>query len=535
MPKFKDYNQNQPMLLPPDIRQWLQPDHICFVINDVVDNLDVSGVKATYSDNGSPAYNPRALLKLMFFSYTQGIRSSRKIEKMAQESIVCRYLSANQQPDHSTINLFRKDHLVNLEDIFAQIVILCDGLNIIDPTNISIDGTILKASASKKKTYNQEQIAKLKKKIRGWLEESEQIDAEEDKRFGDKRGYNQMPDKLIDPKTRQKEIKRLQKKIEQLNQAEKAIKDKQKKAKTGEERKQTRNNTHNTTDKDAVLMKIKNGKTCRPGYNGQISTSKQIILAYDVSDEGSDARHLLPMVEKTENNTKKRVETTKADSVYFNKGNLRGLKKKKIDSYIPDQMKSIEEKQERDNTIPKYDRRNFTYDQKKDQFICPESKPLRYNSKDKKGRIYVGIECHSCSVKAKCTKGKKRTFRVDWQYEQDKAEMRKKLNSKLGKNKYLERMSDVEPPFGNIIYNQQAGHFLCRGRPMVKIEFGLSCSAHNLVKIANWSKRNDNKTQFATLMRLPAPTAGNQGQTELNFLLVFQGALRTFKTACKGR
>lgn len=507
MPKFKDYNQCQSMLLPPDIKEWIPGDHVCFVINDVVDKLDTDCVENTYSQNGCPAYNPRMLIKIIFYSYAQGVRSSRKIEKMAQENIACRYLSANQCPDHGTINLFRKGHLDDLENLFSQIVILCDGLNIIDPSDISIDGSIFKANASKKTTYTDEAVKKLKKKIREILNEAEQIDEEEDKKFGDRRGYNQMPEKLANPETRKKEIDRLRNKMEQLKKADKAIKRKQSLAKTGEEKKLSRNSSHNITDQDANLMKMKKGKTYQPAYNGQIATSNRVILAYDVSGMGADTEFLLPMIEKTENNTGKKVKQTKADAGYFSKSNIKQINEKGIDGYIPDRQKTIEEKQAGDNAVPEYDRRNFQYDKKKDEFICPRNKRLRLAAVEKERRKYICGDCGKCRNKSECAKGKNRYIYIDRQLDKYKAAMRKKLNGKKGKKKYLERMGDVEPCFGNIIYNQNAGHFLCRGKPMVKIEFGLSCVAHNLVKIANWVKENGNnikETQLDGLTRLPA-------------------------------
>ena len=139
MPQFKPYNQNQALLLPPQLTEWLPKNHICYVINDVVEQLDMSEVEKTYSEIGCPGYNPRALIKLLFFSYARGIRSSRKIEELSHESVAYRYLSGNQQPDHGTISLFRKKHLESLEGMFASIVMLCDGLGIIGPRNISID------------------------------------------------------------------------------------------------------------------------------------------------------------------------------------------------------------------------------------------------------------------------------------------------------------------------------------------------------------------------------------------------------------
>lgn len=502
MPKFKEYSQNQTMLLPPNITDWIPKDHQCFVISEIIDKLNISCVENTYSDNGASAYNPRMLVKIIFYSYTKGIRSSRKIENLTYENIVYRYLSANQFPDHGTINLFRKDHLKDLEDLFAQVVVLCDRLGIIDPSDISIDGSVFKANASKKSTYDKETIAKLKKKIGGIFQEAEDIDKEEDKKYGNKRGYSEMPEKLKDPKTRTKEIERLQEKMRKLKEADQTIKEKQAKAKTKREKELTGNKTCNTTDSEAKLMKMKKGKTYQPAYNGQIATSNQIILAYDVTDDGADTKLLIPMINKTENNTEKKVKKAKADASYFSKNNLEKIEEKEIDAYIPDQAKTLEEKQERNNEIPEYDKRNFKYDKDKDEFICPKKKSLLLNGMNREAKKYACSDCKDCPVKSKCTKSKKRSISVDRQFEKYKREMRRKLNSKEGKSKYLERMSDVEPVFGNIIYNQNSGYFLCRGKPMVKIEFGLSCLAHNLVKMANWIKNNKGNTQLETLTKL---------------------------------
>ena len=505
MPKFKEYSQSQTMLLPPNINDWIPKDHRCFVINEIVNKLNISCVENTYSDNGASAYDPRMLIKIMFYSYTKGIRSSRKIEDLARENIVCRYLSANQFPDHGTINLFRKDHLKDLENLFAQVVVLCNGLGIIDPNDASIDGSIFKASASKKSTYDKETITKLKKKIGEILQEAEKIDDKEDKEYGKEKGYNEIPKKLKDPATRKKEIERLQEKMRKLEEADQAIDEKQAAAGTKTEKELTRNKTENTTDPDAKLMKMKKGKTYNPAYNGQIATSNQVILAYEITDEGADTNLLHPMIKKTEKNTGKKVEKAKADASYFSKNNLEEIERKEIDAYIPDQKKALEEKQERNNEIPKYDKRNFKYDEGKDEFICPKGKRLPFKRMSGEIKKYLCSDCQNCPAKSQCAKSKNRSININPQFEKYKTEMREKLNSAKGKNKYLERMSDVEPVFGNIIYNQGAGHFLCRGKPMVKIEFGLSCLAHNLVKISNWIKKNKDNgeiTQLETLTKL---------------------------------
>lgn len=502
MPKFKDYNQNQSILLPPNIRDWIPSDHICFAINDIVDSLNISCIKSTYSENGCPAYDPRILTKIIFFSYVKGIRSSRRIEELAKENIAFRFLSANQCPDHGTISLFRKNHLTNLENLFAQIVIASSRLNMINPGDISIDGSVFRAAASKKKTYAKKDIDKIKKKIRKMLQEAEAIDKEEDRIYGDK-GYSQMPQELVNPETRKKKIKELLDKMKKVETAEKAIEEKQKNAKTEKEKKRGRNTTYNTTDPEARLMKMKNSNSYNPAYNGQIAVSNHVITAYEITDDNVDTKLLIPMIEKTESNTGKKVEIVKADSIYFSKQNMDKVDEREIDAYIPDTRKSLEERQERDNEIPKYARRNFKYDESKDEYICPENKRLTLSYEEKSGaKRYVCGDCGSCSARNKCSKGKYRYLQVDYRFEKQKQTMRQKLNSREGKQKYLERMSEVEPVFGNIIYNQKAGNFLCRGKPMIKTEFGLSCIAHNLIKIANWIKKDNNKQQFDILMKL---------------------------------
>lgn len=362
MPNFKTYNQNQQILLPLDINDWVPPGHIARAVNDIVDSLDINCIKSAYSENGCPAYNPRMLIKLIFFSYTKTIRSSRKIEELANENIVFRYLSANQCPDHGTINLFRKRHLSNLEDIFSQIVILAGNLKMINPEDISIDGSIFRANASKKEIVAKKDIKNIKKKIRRMLEEANEIDREEDRLYGSK-GYNEMPEDLIDLEQRKKKIKELMEKMKKVDRAEKEIQKKQEKVKTKEEKNLSRNTTYNCTDPEARLMKIKNSKSYKPAYNGQIAASNQIITAYDITDENVDGKMLIPMIEKTEKNTETKVKTVKADSIYFNRKNIDYTEKEKIDAYIPDQLKAKEEKEERNNEIPKYDRRNFKYDQ----------------------------------------------------------------------------------------------------------------------------------------------------------------------------
>lgn len=271
------------MLLPPSLVECLPDDHLCFTINDIVENLDISLIENSYKEMGAPAYNPKMLLKIIFYAYSQGLRSFRKIENGLTENIAFRYLAANNHMDHGTISLFRKNHLKELPTIFAQIVILASSLGLADFSDISIDGTKIKASASKKNLFNKDEIKKITNKMKEIISEAEVVDKEEDKRFAGSRGYNQAPEHLSDPKIRKAKISKLQKRLINLTQANQEIDDKQEKAQ-------------------------------RLGQK------------------------------ETEKTTQKKIKEAKADSAYFTKDNLNFLKDNGAEAFIPDTLKESEEK-----------------------------------------------------------------------------------------------------------------------------------------------------------------------------------------------
>lgn len=447
---FKPYNQDQIMLLPPSLSECLPDDHLCFTINDIVENLDTSLIESSYQETGAPAYNPKMLLKIIFYAYSQGARSSRKIENSLSENIAFRYLAANKHLDHGTINLFRKNHLNQLPTIFAQIVILASSLGLADFSNISIDGTKIKANASKKNLFNKDEIKKITDKMKDIISEAEAIDQEEDKRFAEKRGYNQMPEYLVDPKIRKAKIEKLQKRLDKLTQADQAIDIKQKKAQ-------------------------------RLGQK-----------EYEVHNDPSDTNSLQKMIKKTEKTTQEKIKEAKADSAYFTKDNLHFLEDNGTEAFIPDTLKESEERKERENQVSRFDRHRFPYNQKTDQFICPEGKVLKLQkiNKNNQSREYRCDDCSQCLLKKLCAKGKARYLQVDFELDRLRNQMRQKLNSPEGEKKYLERLSEIEPVIGNIKHNLNFTEFSCRGRVMAKVELGLVSAVHNLIKIVKSLEKN---------------------------------------------
>ena len=500
------------MLLPPSLVECLPDDHLCFTINDIVENLDTSFIENSYQDNGAPAYNPKMLLKIIFYAYSQGIRSSRKIENSLTENIAFRYLAANQHLDHGTINLFRQNHLKELPTIFAQIVILASSLGLADFSSISLDGTKIKANASKKNLFNKEEIKKITDKMKEVLSEAETIDKEEDKRFAEKRGYNQIPEDLIDAKIRKAKIKKLQNKLNKLTEASQEIDLKQKKAQrlSQKETDKTNNQTSNTTDPESSLMKMKDS-SFKMAYNCQFTTANQFISAYTVNNDPSDTNSLPEMIEKTEKTTQTKIKQTKADSAYFTKENLNFLESNSTEAFIPDTLKESEEKKERENQVSRFNRHRFQYNQETDQFTCPEGKVLKLIkiNKDSLSREYRCNDCHECAFKKLCTKGQARYLQVDFELDKLRNKMRQKLNSPEGKKTYLERLSEIEPVIGNVKHNLGFTEFSSRGQAMAQVELGLVSVVHNLIKIVYGLKRNEVKRKevnWSNLMKLEKQT-----------------------------
>ena len=161
----KEYNQNQAMLFPPHIRQFLPDDHPAVIINDIVDTMDLSTFYSKLSSEGSPAYHPAMMLKVLIYAYTNGIFSSRKIQRALQESIAFIYLAAWQKPDFRTISDFRKNNLCEIKTLFSQLLDYCRRIQMISLGHISIDGSRIKANAADRHTWSKEKIDRTIKQL----------------------------------------------------------------------------------------------------------------------------------------------------------------------------------------------------------------------------------------------------------------------------------------------------------------------------------------------------------------------------------
>ncbi len=203
MQKFKPVNNDQLMLLPPSVEDFIPSGHLATVINDVVETIDVSAIEASYSHLGQKSYHPHLLLKVLFYGYSIGMRSGRKIAGACESDTAFMFLAAMYKPDFRTINDFRKDNIDFIQKAFIHVVQLCKGLGMCKAGTLIIDSTKLKANASADRSKTKQQykqwVERIDTDIKNILDEAVQTDADEDKQYGEKRG-DELPKAFIQNK-----------------------------------------------------------------------------------------------------------------------------------------------------------------------------------------------------------------------------------------------------------------------------------------------------------------------------------------------
>ena len=220
MKRFRHYDPEQEYLLPENPRTWLPEDHLVFFLDDVVDRLDLSPITQPYEveKRGYPPYHPVMMVKVLLYAYCTGVFSSRRIMRRLHEDGAFRVISGNNQPDFRTICEFRRRHLPALEGLFTQVLRLCMEANLVRLGHVSIDGTKVKANASRHKAMSykrmREEIERLSGEVRSMLEEAERVDEEEDAIYGDRSGM-EMPEELSDPGRRHEFIERAMRALEE--------------------------------------------------------------------------------------------------------------------------------------------------------------------------------------------------------------------------------------------------------------------------------------------------------------------------------
>jgi len=446
--KYRHYDPNQTLLLPPNLNDWLPEDHLARFISKVVDDLDLSKILDYYEaeSRGAPPYDPIMMTKVRMYADCVGKPSSRIIEKSMVEDIAFRFLGAGNFPDFRTISDFRKIHLEPLADLFHQVLSLCELAGLVKMKTTATDGVKIKANASIDKNHTEETIdkkmEKYKKIAREIIEEGIRIDEEEDRVLGrDNSGWRMPKDALerfrrakaeLEQK-KQEELEEYKGKLEVRRQKEeetgkklrgrkpKHPKTKKRKSETGKVKKPVAN----ITDPESRLMKTRRGFI--QGYNGQITVDAdtQIIVATDLVQDQNDIQQLVPMLDQAIENTGKTPENATADAGYDNEEQIMKFQDK-INIYIPTQKDWKQRKAMREQPPPR-------------------------------GRIPKNLS----------SRGRRE----------------RRLLTKKGKEIYKKRGSSVEPVIGQIKSGRGLGKLLLRGKKKGRSEWKMYCMGHNLLKL----------------------------------------------------
>jgi transposase len=420
---YRPYVPEQDLLLPPSLRDWLPENHLAFFVSDLVDQLDLSPILAVYEDEerGYPPYHPVMLTKVLVYAYCVGVFSSRKIQRRLVEDVAFRVLAAGNEPDFRTIADFRKTHLATLKGFFEQILRLARELGAPRVGRVALDGSKVKANASKHKAMSYERMRDKQKQLREevsqLLAQAEAADAAEDAEYGTDRRGDELPAELQRRESRLKRIRDAKRALEARAKEEATAK--------GESVESVKPDPHaqyNFTDPESRIMKGPDGFV--QAYNVQVAVDDlQLIVGQAVTQETNDKKQLMPMITTIEQQSGDTPSQLLADAGYCSDENLTAMAATTIDAYIS------------------------TWKQKHGERPgpCPRG-PLPQTA----------------------------TI-VD--------RMARKLHTKSGAKVYAARKAIVEPVIGQIKQARGFRQFLLRGLEKVQGEWSLVCTTHNILKL----------------------------------------------------
>lgn len=450
---FRRYDPDQLLLMAPDLREWVPEGDLAHFVSDLVESgtLDLSAIYGAYEEErGYPPYDPRLMVKLLLYGYATGVVSSRKLGQATYRDVAVRMLCADQHPDYRSIARFRKRHLRALGELFVQTLRLCEQAGLVGLGSLALDGTKLRASASRHKAMSYErmvkaeaqleaEIAVIRANVRALLEEAEATDAAEDERYGPDRRGDELPDDL---RRREQRLRRIREAKEAL-EAEARAAEQARRAELEAQGKTPRRPPNgrdpfrpkpkaqrNFTDPESRIMKTSDG-SYQQCYSGQavVDAAAQVVVAAELSDEAPDARQLAPALDQLAANLEAigaelaKDATLAADAGYFSEDNVRITQARGLDPHIA----------------------TGRFRHSEPQPPAPRG-PIPNNATPKQ-------------------------------------RMARKLKTKKGRAVYSRRKVIVEPVFGQIDTVQNGRELLLRGKQAARGQWRFTCAVHNLLKL----------------------------------------------------
>lgn len=447
---FRRYDQDQPMLLAPDLRDWLPADHPARWVDDLVEHgLDLAPFYDDYTEvRGAPPYDPRLMLKLLVFGYSNGITSSRALERRCQHDVAFMFLTAQAAPDFVAISRFRRRHLKAFRALFTQVLSLCAQAGLVSLGNVALDGSKIRASASRHRAMSYDRMVRaeeeLAAEVEALLDDAERTDAAEDAVHGDRRG-DELPAELARREGRLAAIRKAKADLEAEHAAKARAKAAQAAAKRGSDETEQAaagdeaeaaavvpaKAQRSFTDPDARIMKTSDG-SFHYCYNAQtiVDEDSQVIVTTTLVPSGADSPELPGALADLADalaaaGIDAMPDTLLADAGYFSEDNVDAVTEAGIDPLIA------------------------TGRQKHGEQPAPAPR----------GRIPKGLT--------------------------PKQRMSRKLATKKGRAAYARRKAIVEPVFGQMKTAQDAGRLRLRGLENVQGEWTLQAFCHNIRKLRN--------------------------------------------------
>ena len=464
---LRDYQPTQGHLFWSPPQDVLPKDHLCFIVDELVEQLDLSALPDRSKTPGSPAYDPRILIKVLLYGYATGTFSSRQLMRACQEQLPYTFLTRQQYPDHRTISDFRKDNREFINDAFRQVVRVAAGLGMVKLGTVALDSTRIRANASREATIKTDRI---EDEISRALDEAIALDKEEDAKYGRDRRGDEQPEGLRTPEERKKRLKQVMGRLKRLKGAQDAVE--------GTER-----NSVNMTDTESTFEK--KGRALLPVYGAHATcTEDGVIVDAFVHDNPADYEGLPRTVAHIKEHCNETPARLLADSGYYSKKNLNSLREEGIEGYIPSSGQARDAK---DMYEPNpYHKDNFRYDEARDVYICPmgHELPYRLTNTSMGYREYRRASCAGCPALAECVRGNKPYRRLCRSFQEElMLEMKERMESPEGKKIYGKRKTIIEPRFGHIKKNLRFEQFNLRGRYGVEIEWLMLCIGINIRKI----------------------------------------------------
>jgi len=500
---FKEYNQQQIQLLPPSLEELIPKDHLVRIVNQVVDQLDISSIVNQYEGGGASAYHPRMLLKVLLYGYAMKIYTGRKIAKALAQDVTFMWLAAYSRPDFRTINLFRSGTLKEtIEDLFKELLLLLLENGYVKMENYFTDGSTFTADANQHKVVwkkNPERYkAVAEDKCQQLFKQIDELNTAEEREYGD-RDLEEMGNKPVSKEAVAEGVGKLNKVIDStFERREKRKAESLKKQIIEQQEKINRyegqleiaqqRSGYSKTDNDASVMRMKNGEFL-PAYNVLASSENQFVTAITTHQNTNDAACFKGHLESFLINP----NTITADSIFGTEENYQLLEGAEINSYLKYPTFRRDETPKFKKDI--FHKDNLPYDAATDTYICPNSQRLRYTQtteeRHKKSgfisklKTYKADDCTGCAMWEMCTKSKEkhRTIRVNPQLEFYKVTARQNLNSEKGLELRRRRGHEIETCFGDFKHNMGFRRFHLRGLRKTNTEVNLIAMAHNLRKM----------------------------------------------------